>query len=63
MMKFMKIHITLNYTIDKNDVSSNYTGSIYDEVIEESSLRNKLLLVLEIKKREHEVMIINNRRK
>ena len=63
MMKFMKIHITLNYTIDKNDVSSDYTGSIYDEVIEESSLRNKLLLVLEIKKREHEVMIINNRRK
>ena len=63
MMKFMKIYITLNYTIDKNDVSSDYTGSIYDEVIEESSLRNKLLLVLEIKKREHEVMIINNRRK
>ena len=51
MMKFMKKNITLNYTIDNNNVSSDYTGSIYDRVIEESLLKNKLSLVLEMKKR------------
>ena len=34
MMKCMKIHMVLNYTIDNNNVSSAYIDSIYDEVIE-----------------------------
>ena len=34
MMKCMKIHMILNYTIDNNNVSSVYIDSIYDEVIE-----------------------------
>ena len=32
---FMKKHIILNYALDNNIVSSDYIGSIYDEVIEE----------------------------
>ena len=56
----MKEHIILNYTIDNNNVSSDYIRSIYNELVEESLLKNELSLVLEMKKREHEVMIINN---
>ena len=35
MKKCMKKPIILNYIIDNNNVSSDYIGSIYDEVIEE----------------------------
>ena len=44
MQKFMKKHIILSYTIDKNNVSSDYIDLIHDEVIEESLLKNKLSL-------------------
>ena len=63
MMKSMKIHITLNYTIVNNNVSSHCIGSIYDEVIEESLLKNKLPFVLKMKKKEQDLVIISNRRK
>ena len=63
MMKFMKIHIILNYTIDNNSVSSNYIELVYDVVIEESLLKIKLSLLVDMKRRKHELMIINNRRK
>ena len=35
MKTFMKTHIILNYSLNDNNVSSDYIGSIYDEVIEE----------------------------
>ena len=58
MNTFMKTHIVLNYTLNDNNVTSDYIASIYDAIIEESVLKNKLSLFLEMKKREHEVMII-----
>ena len=44
MQKFMKKHIILSYTIDKNNVNSDYIDLIHDEVIEDSLLKNKLSL-------------------
>ena len=57
MKTFIKKHIILKYNLDNYNVSSDYTSSIYDDVIGESILKNKLLLFLEMKKREHKVMI------
>ena len=49
--------------MDNNNISSDYIGSMYDDVIDEPILKNKLSAFLGLKKKEHEVMIINNRRK
>ena len=35
MKTFMKTHIVLNYTLNDNNVSSDYIVLIYDDVIEE----------------------------
>ena len=42
MKTFMKTHIILNYSLNDNNVSSDYIGSIYDDIIEELVLKNKL---------------------
>ena len=35
MKTFMKTNIILNYTLNDNNVSSDYIALIYDDVIEE----------------------------
>ena len=50
MKTYMKTHSTLNYTLNDNNVSSDYIGSIYDDVIEESVLKYNLALFLGIRK-------------
>jgi len=46
MKAFMKTHIILNYILNDNNISSDYIVSMYDDVIEESVLNNKLSLFL-----------------
>ena len=41
MNTFMKTHIVLNYTLNDNNVSSDYIRSIYNELVEESLLKNE----------------------
>ena len=62
-MKFIRVHIIVNYTLEDNNISDIYIVSIFDEVIEESVLKYDLSLVLEKWKIMHEVTEINNRRK
>ena len=62
-MKFIRVHIIVNYTLKDDNISDIYIVSIFDEVIEESVLKYDLSLVLEKWKIMHEVTEINNRRK
>ena len=62
-MKFIRVHIIVNYTLEDDNISDIYIVSIFDEVIEESVLKYDLSLVLEKWKIMHEVTEINNRRK
>ena len=47
VMKFIRVHITVNYILEDDNVSDIYIESFFDEVIEESVLKNDLSLVLE----------------
>ena len=40
VMKFIKVHIIFNFTLKYRNVSSDFTGSIFDEAIEEIALKN-----------------------
>ena len=62
-MKFIRVYIIVNYTLEDDNISDIYIVSIFDEVIEESVLKYDLSLVLEKWKIMHEVTEINNRRK
>ena len=63
VVKFIRVHIIISYTLEDDNISDIYMESIFDEVIEESVLKNDLSLVWENRKRLHEVTKINNRRK
>ena len=52
-MKFIRVHIIVNYTLDVDNISDIYIGSIFDESIKESVLKNELSSVLEKRKRMH----------
>ena len=60
-MKFIRVYIIVNYTLEDDNLSNIYMGSIFDELNEKSVLKNDLSLVLEKRKTIHKIKKINNR--
>ena len=61
-IKFKEVLSVLNFTLKDDNVSSDLVGSIFDKVIEEMLFKNDLSLILDLRKREHEVVKFNNKR-
>ena len=63
IMKFIRVYVILNYKLEYNNISFHLIGTVFVEVIEEMLIKNGLSSFFDIRKRVHEVMKVNNKRK